>query len=94
VLPLRDLRSVSYSHARDPMWSSPKGPAVVTRSPATGLERIGIGGRRHWIAVETNAAAAAADRFVVLQVTEPSVQPILAALKERTGLTPQTAGDR
>jgi hypothetical protein len=94
VLPLRDLRSISYSHGRDPLWSSPKGAAVVTRAPISGLERIGIGGRRHWIAVETNAAPDAADRFVLLQVPEQSVQPILSALKERTGVTPQAAGER
>ncbi|HEY7172414.1 MAG TPA: hypothetical protein VH417_16290 [Vicinamibacterales bacterium] len=94
VLSVGDVRSISYSHGRDPLWSSPKGPLVVTRPAASGLERIGIGVRRHWIALETGAAVDAADRFVVLQVGEQSVQPILSALQERTGLTPRTAGER
>jgi hypothetical protein len=94
VVSVGDVRSINYSHARDPLWSSPKGPAPVARSPVSGLERIGIGGRRHWIAVETAAAPNPPDRFVVLQVAEQSIQPILSALQERTGLTPQTIAER
>jgi hypothetical protein len=94
ALSFGEVRSISYSHGRDPLWSSPKGPAVVAHPAVSGFERIGIGGKRHWIALETSAAADAADHFVVLQVGEQSVRPILSALQERTGLTPRTAGEQ
>jgi hypothetical protein len=93
-LPLGAVRSISYSHGRDPLWSSPKGPALVGRSAVTGLERIGIGSRRHWISLETNAAADAVDRFVVLQIAEQMVRPMLSALQERTGLTAKNIPER
>ena len=38
--------------------------------------------RHHWISLETDSAADAANRFVVLQVTDETVRPVLAALGE------------
>src|SRR3954469_15495554 len=94
VLAYSDVMSISYSHARDPLWSSPKGPAPAARAAGGGLDRIGIAIRRHWIALETAAAADAANRFVVLQASDQTVRSILAALQQRTGRTPQTVGER
>src|SRR3954468_11142418 len=42
VVSYRDVMSISYSHAHDPLWSSPKGPAAAGRAAAGGLDRIGI----------------------------------------------------
>jgi hypothetical protein len=80
-----DVTSISYSRGRDPMWSSPDGPAQVTRVDGGALAKLGIIVERHWIALETDTD----EGFLVLRVGEEMVTKVLAALEERTGRTPQ-----
>jgi serine/threonine-protein kinase len=73
-----NVLSISYSQGRDPLWSSPAGPAPVARA---GGGTLGIfRGERHWISVQTN------DRLLVVRLeSEPDVRRVIAALEERTG---------
>lgn len=81
--PLHDVtyasvQSIHYSRGRDPMWSSPDGPAAVARASggALGIFR----GERHWLSLRTG------DRFLVVRLDNGAqIQRALAALQERTG---------
>jgi serine/threonine-protein kinase len=81
--PLHDVtyesvQSINYSRGRDPLWSSPEGPATVARASGgtLGIFR----GERHWVSLRTN------DRFLVMRLgNNAQVQRALAALQERTG---------
>ena len=80
----RDVRSVSYSRSRDPMWKAANGTERVVRFTGGTLGKFGIFVEHPWIAVET----ATAERFIVLRVDEGMVEEILTALEERTGRSP------
>jgi len=81
------IRSITYSQGRDPMWNSPKGPTRIVRLDGGTLGRWGILVQRHWIALET-AEATTSNRFVMLNLDEAYVRAALQALEERTGRRP------
>jgi serine/threonine protein kinase len=88
-VPYGDVISISYSHGRDPIWNSPDGPAVVVRSHGGTLAMLGVSVQRDWVSLETTTETATAGRFLVLQFDDQLVGPVLAALEERTGRSPQ-----
>ena len=94
MLPYRDVRvDQLFARARSAVELAER-PGAAARAAGGGLDRIGIVVRRHWIALETAAASDAANRFVVLQANDQTVQSILAALQQRSGRTPRTVGER
>jgi serine/threonine-protein kinase len=84
-----DVISIDYSRGPDPMWSSPKGPAVLARPGGT-LRKLGVSLERHWISLQTTTEP----RFVILRVDDGEVMRLLSALEERTGRAPQIMGAR
>jgi serine/threonine protein kinase len=84
-----EVISIDYSHGPDPMWNSPKGPAVLARPGGT-LRKLGVSIERHWISLQTNTEP----RFVILRVDDGQVMRLLTALEERTGRAPQVVGQR
>ena len=85
-----DVVSISYSRGRDPMWSSPKGPAPVTSGQGVALRVYGTSAARNWITVRTNTASP----FIVLRFDDGEIKEVLSALHERTGRTPQVIAKR
>jgi hypothetical protein len=90
TVPFDDVRAITYSHARDPMWNSSDGPTPIVRTSGRFSRVLGIGGRQHWISLMTRADR----RFVILRVTDSQVDEVLSALEERTGRTPQLLESR
>ena len=88
-VPFSDVISVNYSHGRDPVWNSPDGPALVVHARGGTLAMLGVSVQRDWVSLETSTDTASAGRFIVLQVDDQAVGPVLAALEERTGRAPQ-----
>jgi len=88
-VPFSDVISVNYSHGRDPVWNSPDGPALVVHARGGTLAMLGVSVQRDWVSLETSTDTAIAGRFIVLQVDDQEVGPVLAALEERTGRAPQ-----
>ena len=85
VVPYDDLSGITYSYARDPMWSSSDGPTRIVRTSGGFSRVLGFSGKRHWISLMTRT-----DRqFIILRVTDSQVSGVLAALEQRTGRTPQ-----
>ena len=85
VVPYDDLSGITYSYARDPMWSSSDGPTRIVRASGRFPRVLGFSGKRHWISLMTRT-----DRqFIILRVTDSQVSGVLAALEQRTGRTPQ-----
>jgi hypothetical protein len=82
----RDVKSITHSRGRDPVWNSPQGPAVVVRAPGGAWDIFGMGARRDWICVETSSDEGITGRLLVVQLTDQTVTPVLAALEERTGI--------
>jgi hypothetical protein len=89
-VPYERVRSINYSHSRNPMWRSPVGPALVTHTNGGILRILHLDVARHWISLETNTS----DRFVVLAVSETQVRTVLSALERRIGVTAQWIGKR
>lgn len=87
-VPYGNVRSISYSRGRDPMWKSPKGAAAVVRSTGGTLGKLGIFVDRHWVSLQTDGDP----QFIVLRVDEGLARRMLTALEERTGRTPATVG--
>jgi serine/threonine-protein kinase len=85
TVPFDEVRAITYSHARDPMWNSSDGPTPIVRTSGRFSRVLGIGARQHWISLMTRTDR----RFVILQVTDSQVGDVLSALEERTGRTPQ-----
>jgi serine/threonine protein kinase len=85
-----DVLLVTYSRGQDPMWNSPDGPAPVVRVRGGALAALGIALEREWISLRTRNE----DQFIVLRLSETLVEPVLVALEERTGRTPQRVGAR
>ena len=86
-----DVSAITYSHGRDPMWSSSGGPTPIARYFRRLLAgRWAFPSRRHWISLMTRTDR----RFVILRVTDSQVGDVLSALEERTGHTPQLLESR
>jgi serine/threonine-protein kinase len=77
LVPYGSVISTAYTLARQPLWSSPKGPAPVARL----LRPRDRSTRRHWLVVRTNMEA----RYVVLSFEEAQIASLLSALEDRTG---------
>ncbi len=90
VVPFEDVRAITYSHGRDPMWNSSDGPTPIVRTSGRFSRVLGIGGSRHWIALMT----ATGRPSVILRVSDSQVGDVLSALEERTGRTPQLLDSR
>ena len=75
--------SISVSRNRDPLWSSPQGPAPVARAGGA-LSRLGIQVSRDWIALRTSTE----EQFVAMRFDEVLLKRVLLALEERTGRAP------
>ena len=84
LVPYGSVISTAYAMARQPLWSSAKGPAPVTRALRP-RDRSTV---RHWLVVRTNMES----RFVVLRFDEAQVAPLLSALEDRSGRAPQIFG--
>jgi serine/threonine-protein kinase len=85
TIPFGRLLSVTHSRGRDPMWKSPKGPAAVVRSHGGALGKFGVFVSREWIVLQTDTEPA----FVILRVEEGQARPVITALEQRTGRTPE-----
>jgi hypothetical protein len=79
-----NIRSMTYSHGRDPMRHTAKGPVPVRRRGGA-FGRLGLFVERHWIVVEAQRA----DRYVILRLDDRVVNPVLDALRARTGRRPE-----
>jgi tRNA A-37 threonylcarbamoyl transferase component Bud32 len=84
LVPYGSLISTAYAIGRQPLWSSAKGPAQVTRALRP-RDRSSV---RHWLVVRTNMES----RFVVLRFDEAQVAPVLSALEDRSGRAPKIFG--
>ena len=84
LVPYGSILSTSYAMARQPLWISSQGPAVVARA----LRPKDRSALRHWLVVRTNLES----RYVVLRFEEPQIATLLAALEDRTGRTPKIVG--
>jgi serine/threonine-protein kinase len=82
AVPYGAVVSISYTRGPDPMWNSPKGPALAARVRGGVLGKLGIYPERHWISLRTDD-----DRFIILRVDDALVRNVLTALEERTGCT-------
>ena len=78
--PYSRVLAINVSRGRDPLWSSPQGPAPVARAGGT-LSRIGIQVTRDWIALRTSTE----EQFVSMRFDEVLLKRVLLALEERTG---------
>jgi serine/threonine protein kinase len=86
LVPYGSVISTAYALGRQPLWSSPKGPAPVARA----LRPVDRSTPRHWLVVRTNMES----RYVVLRFEEAQIAPLLSALEDRTGRTPKIFGRR
>jgi len=84
LVPYGSILSTSYAMARQPLWISSQGPAVVARA----LRPKDRSALRHWLVVRTNLES----RYIVLRFEEPQIATLLAALEDRTGRTPKVVG--
>ena len=84
LVPYGSVISTAYARARQPLWSSAKGPAPVARALRP-RDRSAV---RHWLVVRTNMES----RFVVLRFEEPQVASLLSAFEDRTGRAPKIFG--
>jgi hypothetical protein len=84
LVPYGSVISTAYAIARQPLWSSQKGPALVARAWRP-RDRSTL---RHWLVVRTNMES----RYVVLRFEEPQVPSLLSALEGRTGRAPKILG--
>jgi serine/threonine protein kinase len=81
LVPYGSVISTTYSLGKQPLWSSPKGPAPV----AAALRPLDRSSRRHWLVVRTNMES----RYVVMRFEESQIAPLLSALADRTGRAPK-----
>jgi hypothetical protein len=78
--PYERVLSIEVSRHRDPLWSSPQGPAPVARAGGM-LRRIGIQVVHDWVALRTRTD----DQFIAMRFDEVILKRVLLALEERTG---------
>jgi hypothetical protein len=86
LVPYGSVISTAYSLGRQPLWSSPKGPAPVTGA----LRPLDRSTRRHWLVVRTNMES----RYVVMRFEESQIARLLSALTDRTGRAPKVFGKK
>jgi eukaryotic-like serine/threonine-protein kinase len=84
LVPYGSVISTAYTMAKQPLWSSAKGPAPVARA----LRPLDRSTRRHWLVVRTNMES----RYIVLRFEEPQIASLLSALEERSGRAPKIFG--
>jgi serine/threonine protein kinase len=80
AIPYGRVLSINISKSRDPLWSSPQGPAPVARAGGT-LSKFGIAVHREWISLRTSTD----EQFVAMRFDEVIIKRVLLALEERTG---------
>jgi serine/threonine protein kinase len=81
LVPYGSVISTAYSLGRQPLWSSAKGPALVSGA----LRPLDRSTRRHWLVVRTNMES----RYVVMRFEESQIATLLSALADRTGRAPK-----
>jgi hypothetical protein len=81
AIPVDDVVGVTYSNSRQPLWSSPSGPAEAMKVDGGALGFLK--GGRNWFGLQTK------DSLLVLRVDDELVGRVTAGLQERTGLTLQ-----
>lgn len=80
VVPYDYVLSISYSHGRDPLRPTPKGPVPIARVSA-GIRRL-MYGSRHWVTLQTRNTRGS---WIVLQFAGNKEQvSAMAALERRT----------
>ena len=80
VVPLDAVVGLTYSNSKQPLWSSPDGPAEAMRVEG-GTFGFLKGGVRNWFGLRTR------DSLLVVRVEDSAVAPVTAGLQEHTGLT-------
>jgi hypothetical protein len=81
IVPYGSIISTAYTKARQPVWSSARGPVALARA----LRPRNRSTARHWLVVRTSMES----RFVVLRFDEPQIAPLLTALEDRSGRAPK-----
>jgi eukaryotic-like serine/threonine-protein kinase len=79
VVPVAELLGLTYSNSKQPLWSSPTGPAeaMTVEGGAFGFMKRD----RNWLGLRTN------ESLLVLRVDDAAVSRVIAGLQDRTGLT-------
>jgi hypothetical protein len=91
-VPYEHIRSISYSHGFDPLWTGPNGPSRVVRVSGGTLGTFGIFVARDWVSLRTTNPDA---EFVVLRFEdEPQARRAVGALEKRTRLKSDVVGGR
>jgi serine/threonine-protein kinase len=80
VVPLDTVVGLTYSNSRQPLWSSPDGPAEAMRVEGGAFGFL-KGGGRNWFGLRTK------DSLLVVRVEDAAVGPVTAGLQDHTGLT-------
>lgn len=80
VVPLDMVVGLTYSNSRQPLWSSPDGPAEAMRVEGGAFGFL-KGGGRNWFGLRTK------DSLLVVRVEDAAVGPVTAGLQDHTGLT-------
>lgn len=80
VVPLDTVVGLTYSNSRQPLWSSPDGPAEAMRVEGGAFGFL-KGGGRNWFGLRTR------DSLLVVRVEDAAVGPVTAGLQDHTGLT-------
>ena len=77
VVSVAELLRLTYSNSKQPLWSSPNGPAEAMKveSGAFGFMK----GSRNWLGLRTN------ESLLVLRVDDAAVGRVIAGLQDRTG---------
>jgi serine/threonine-protein kinase len=80
VVPLDAVVGLTFSSSKQPLWSSPDGPAEAMRVEGGAFGFL-KGGVRNWFGLRTR------DSLLVVRVEDSAVAPVTAGLQEHTGLT-------
>jgi len=89
-VPYEHIRSISYAHAFDPLWTGPNGPTRVVRVSGGTLGAFGIFVARDWVSLRTTNPDA---EFVVLRFDdELQARRAVGALERRTRLKSDYVG--
>jgi serine/threonine protein kinase len=89
-VPYEHVRSISYSHGPDPLWTGPSGPARIVRVSGGTLSVLGVFVMREWISLRTTNPDA---EFVVLRFDdEAQARRAVRDLENRTRLKADEVG--